>query len=180
MKRVLTFTATAFATALALAGCHQVNDDPPDPAPPATPAQVLAQLEQDGKLPKLDRSASVAGPDANANGVRDDIDAYLQQRFPSAQQHAAAVQMAKAVQSAVLADGSNPDASKAASQRIANAAKCVFTRFPMTEGTDTAAAVGQEIEAITANTKARLLAYLSYNKSRDGSSSSLPKGDTCE
>ena len=38
----------------------------------------------------------------------------------------------------------------------------------------------KELEGVTTNTKARLLAYLAYNKALDGTSSSLPVGDTCE
>jgi hypothetical protein len=183
MKRILLLGPAVFVTALALAGCDHDRDDqppPPPPPPPSTPADVLKQLERDGKLPTLDRSPSVAGPDANGNGVRDDIDTYIQQRFADPAQRAAAVQIAKAMQGALLADITNAEASATASRHISNAVHCLYSRFPDTEGANAPAAVGNEIEAITANTKPRLLAYLAFNKALDGTTSSLPKGDTCE
>lgn len=143
--------------------------------------QQSAPLEQDGKLPTLDRSDSIAGPDTDRNGVRDDIDAYLMQRFPDVRQRAAAMQMAKAMQQAVLAGaGSSRDAIRDADRKINNAIHCLYTRFHGAEGTNTPSAVGDEIEAITSNTKPRLLAYLAYDKSLDGTTSTLPRGNTCE
>ncbi len=35
----------------------------------------IEALENQGKLPKLDRSVSIVGPDVNADGVCDDFDA---------------------------------------------------------------------------------------------------------
>jgi hypothetical protein len=112
--------------------------------------------------------------------VRDDIDAYLRQRFTNEDQHAAAIQMAKAMQSAVLAGGSNPDASANADNKINNAIHCLYSRFKGSTGDNHPAAVSDEIEAITTNTEKRLLSYLAYDKSLDGTTSSLPLGDTCE
>lgn len=37
-----------------------------------------------------------------------------------------------------------------------------------------------DLEAMTTNTKKRLLAYLAYNKARSGTVSTMPKGDTCD
>jgi hypothetical protein len=177
MKR--TIAMLPLLAPLALAACGHSSDPPSPPAPPS-PSEQLVQLEQEGKLPALDRSASVAGTDANGNGVRDDVDNWLAHRFTDTQQRAAATQMAKAVQEAVLVDSTSPAASKVVSQHLANAMNCLFARFPDNQGAQAPAAVGQEIEAVTTNTKPRLLAYLGYNKSRDGTALSLPKGDTCE
>jgi hypothetical protein len=40
------------------------------------PEQIKA-LEDSGQLPKLDRSSDIRGPDADNNGIRDDIDAWI-------------------------------------------------------------------------------------------------------
>jgi len=37
----------------------------------------VKHLEQSGLIPVLDRSADLAGPDLDNNGIRDDIDAYI-------------------------------------------------------------------------------------------------------
>lgn len=153
----------------------------PTAVPPSAPSDPTpAQLAVEAQLPTLDRSESIAGPDTDRNGVRDDIDTYLLQRFPDQTQRAAAIQMAKAIQSAVLAGGSSADASAAASHQIFNAVNCLGDRFDGMEGANSHGAVLREIESITTNTKARLLAYLAYNKSRNGTASSFPQGDTCE
>lgn len=178
MKRTLVVLSVLAPLTLAVAACSN-SSDPPS-APPPTPSEQLAQLEMDGKLPTLDRSTSIAGPDTDKNGVRDDVDAWLARRFTDTAQRAAATQMARAVQEAVLADGTSPTESKRLSQHLSNALNCMFARFSDIDGTQAPAALSQEIEAVTTNTKARLLAYLAYNKSRDGTASSLPKGDTCE
>jgi hypothetical protein len=36
------------------------------------------------------------------------------------------------------------------------------------------------LESMSSNTKARLQAYIAYNKARNGTSSTFPRGDTCE
>ena len=58
--------------------------DPTTPTAPATPSQPakslkdqIADAERAGKYPPLDRSSDIAGPDANGNGVRDDIEAWI-------------------------------------------------------------------------------------------------------
>lgn len=179
MKRTLAMLSVLAPLTLALAASGDSSHPPSAPTPPSASEQ-LAQLEKDGKLPTLDRSISIAGPDSDKNGVRDDVDSWLARRFTGTAQRAAATQMAKAVQEALIVDGTSPSASKQVSQHLSNALNCLFARFPDTEGTQAPAAVSQEIESVTTNTKARLLAYFGYNKSRDGTPSSLPKGDTCE
>lgn len=188
MKRAVCLGSIMLASTLFLTGCNGGSSaaaaaaGSTATAPPTgpTPAQQLAQLENEGKLPKLDRSDSVAGPDSDGNGVRDDIDAYLRQRFPDAPQRAAATQAAKALQSAVLTAGNDPEASRNVSKKLSDSMHCLFLRFDGLEAPNSPGAVANELEAITSNTKARLLAYLAYNKSRDGTTSTGPTGDTCE
>lgn len=90
------------------------------------------------------------------------------------------MQFASAVQAAMLVDSSNNAAVKQAAIRIARAANCINTKFDPVAGDKHPAAVGSELESITTNTKQRLLAYLAFNKALDGTSGTLPEGDTCE
>ncbi len=47
-----------------------------------TDEQRLQALEEEGTIPKLDRSKDLAGPDKNNNGVRDDIESYIDKTYP--------------------------------------------------------------------------------------------------
>jgi hypothetical protein len=157
------------------------------PAPtPATPSQpvnpaaaAIAALEANGTIPKLDRSESLAGPDLDGNGVRDDVDAWIKSKLTDPKQIAAAVQFAKVMQQAILVDASNNSGTRIVGKNMSIAISCVFSRFPY-EGSNSSFQIVKKIEALTSNTKYRLKAYLAYNRSRDGTTSSSPIGETCE
>lgn len=40
-------------------------------------AEQIADADNGGKYPKLDRSSDIAGPDVNHSGMRDDIEAWI-------------------------------------------------------------------------------------------------------
>jgi len=140
----------------------------------------LMELEESGEIPKLERGSTLTGSDLNANGVRDDIEAILARNYSSDAQHAAAMQTAKALQKTLTVDTTNLQAVKAVAREISYGINCIYSKFDGAEGTTQPSAVVYELRAITTNTKQRLLAYLQFNKALDGSSSALPKGDTCE
>jgi len=112
--------------------------------------------------------------------VRDDLDAYIQKTFQDPLQRAAVTQSARAMQSAITVDVTNPEATAAVGRSISRSTHCMFARFSDNQGALSPMAIDEKIEAMTANTIARMKAYLSYNKSRNGTVSSLPKGDTCD
>lgn len=146
----------------------------------SSPQEQLAVLEASGAIPALERGNTLAGVDANGNGVRDDVEAYIVAQYVRASQRAAAMQAAKALQAALLVTVQDLVAAKDVSRRITYAANCIFSRFSDPLSSKDPARVMTELEGITANTKPRLLAYLAYNKALDGTSSALPEGDTCE
>lgn len=142
-------------------------------------AESIEMLERGGEIPTLERGSSVAGVDANKDGIRDDIEAYIDLHFPNPSQHAAARQSAKALQKAILIDLGNIGEVKDANRGISRADHCNFSRFD-TSYPKKAAQISMEIEAITTNTKERLLAYLAFSEALDGTSWAMPEGDTCE
>lgn len=146
-------------------------------APPtATTADKIEAMEQAGKLPRLDRSADVRGPDADANGIRDDIDSWIDKQGFNPREKKAAQQLAKALQAAVLVDPNNVTAVRDAAAANSLAIKCVITSSRDAEaGYKTVT----NLEKFTANTKARVMAYLKYNVKLDGSVSKSPEGDGC-
>jgi hypothetical protein len=145
-----------------------------------TPKEQIMALEASGEIPKLERGNALVGADINANGVRDDVEAIINSSYPSSIQRAAAMQTAKAMQNALTVDKADSLAVKAADREISRGINCVYSNFDGANGSKQPAQVVQELEAITTNTKQRLLAYLQFNKALDGTSSALPEGDTCE
>ncbi len=137
-------------------------------------------LETSGATPERDRGNTLMGTDVNANGVRDDVEAIIDSQYPSSIQRAAAMQTAKALQNALTVDKTDAPAVKAVDREISRAIDCVYSRFDGANGAKQPAQVVQELEAITTNTKERLLAYLQFNKALDGTSSARPEGHAAQ
>lgn len=124
---------------------------PEDSNPPAAPAkrsaaEILADLENRGLIPKLDRSDSLEGPDQDKNGIRDDIDAYIAQHYPEPTQRKAAEQFARAMQAAVATGSSSVrvDSARAIFHQMAESTSCLYARFDGTNGNKHPAAVGRD------------------------------------
>ena len=114
--------------------------------------------------------------------MRDDVEAYITQKYPQADQRAAVMQDAAALQASLLVDPTNTAAVKAASLRASRALKCLFLRFGAggSSGLANPSAVARDTFSITTNTKLRLMAFFAYDKALDGSVISQPQGNTCE
>lgn len=163
----------------ALLGCSGGGGAAPPQAVQPTPKEQIASLEQSGALPKLDRGSDINGPDTNSDGIRDDIEAYIDVNYPGAGQRAAARQFAASLQQALSVDTTSKQTVKQVNIKLMNAVNCVFDQF-ISNATKQPEAVGAEIEAITTNTKPRLLAYLGFSKALAGTAISLPDGDSCD
>jgi len=169
------------ACALLLSACGGGTASTSATAPPTEVATLKAkiqELETSGKLPNLDRSSSIAGPDANSNGVRDDIEAYVAALPISPVQKAAAMQYAKVFQQALtvdLTDKSGLDRVGVLNEQAIRCARIVFMPNYQ-DGYD----LGSKLEAMTANTKERARQYLAYNKALSGSVMSGATRNTCD
>lgn len=133
-----------------------------------------------GARAEFDHGATIAGNDADSNGVRDDVDAYIRRTFPDPQRQAAALQFARALQAALLVSLHDPDAVRLASASISDSISCIFSRFPGYPDVPDPAQVSEELRKITVNTRLRWQAYDAYNRALSGSVFSLPDHDTCE
>jgi hypothetical protein len=150
-------------------------------ASPTTNEQLVRNLETTGVIPNLERSTTLTGTDANSNGIRDDVETFITNSYSGVSQQAAARQFASAMQLALLVDKSDLTAVKSVAAKSARSINCLYTKFDgISSGGKSPAQVVQELRGITTNTKARLLAYLAYTKALDGTSGTLPGGDTCE
>ncbi|MGQ3001195.1 MAG: hypothetical protein ACT6UH_00175 [Hydrogenophaga sp.] len=170
---------SALIGTLALAGCG--GDKRAEGGDAArTPQQVIEQLEASGELPKLERLPSVEGMDANGNGVRDDIETHIHRKYTDPAQRKAAMQMARALQRALLVDKSDSVAIDAAAQAIAKAVDCSFDIFAGADNEKHRYRMSNELESITTNTKERLNAYLAFNKAVSGSVTSSYESRGCD
>jgi hypothetical protein len=155
----------------------------PPTSPPATPTEPtlsdkIKVLEDTGTIPKLDRSADIKGPDANNNGVRDDIDAWIAALPITDKQKKAAIQMAIALQRTLILDLKDKAAVDASGDELAASTNCLGEVFM--PNYQESFKLSAKIEAMTANTKARAYRYIEYNRSASGSSTLSPTGDTCK
>lgn len=183
MKEDRTFAAGSVlglvVLTMALAGCGGGGDARPS-ASILTPQEEIARLEASGELPTLERSASLGGVDDNGNGVRDDIERHIEKKYVEPAQLTAAMQTARAFQQMLLVDKSDTAALDAASEAGSRAIVCAKSAFPSAGGAVEHYRMNVDLESMTTNTKARLLAYLAYNKARSGTVSTMPRGETCD
>jgi len=163
-----------------LVGCsdshHQEADDGTTPPPQGETHAAIAALEESGAIPRLERSNSLAGTDADGNGIRDDVDAYIVQNYSGEEQLAAVNQYARTMQASLLLPENDREAARVVALRSARAIYCIHSKF----GNGKGYRVTSEIRGVTTNTKPRLLAYLSYNRSLNGMVFSNPQGEVCE
>jgi hypothetical protein len=176
------FALTAWALAACLSACGEGSSSGSRERSAGTESvrSAVERLEASGELPVLDRTDSLAGIDANANGVRDDIERYIEKKYTEPAQRKAAMQTARGFQQMLLVNTSDAVALDAASERGSRALTCRSAVFPGVEGIPAWTRMSSDLEAMTANTKQRLLAYLAYNKARSGTVSTLLKGNTCD
>jgi len=144
------------------------------------PLTACAQPDTSSLPAELDRSATLEGIDRDANGVRDDIDAYISENYREEKQRRAALQSARAFSGALMVEPGNVVQAKVANVEIARATHCLYSTFPSSTSEVSAARVGRELESLTTNTRQRLQAYLAFAKSLDGTSWTTPKGNTCK
>jgi hypothetical protein len=169
----ITLTAT-----LSLIACGGGGSKPPESGSLTALAQLIQPLETSGQLPKLDRSSDIKGPDTDNNGIRDDIDTWIAALPITDTQSKATQQAARVMQRELLANTDDRTVLDLLGNASMAAVKCLGDSFKpeYQKGLDLSA----QIEALTANTKARAKQYLAYNRARSGSVTELPKGNTCE
>ncbi len=177
-------TMTCAALALTLVGCGGGNTEPPPET--SQPADSLGgritALENSGLLPRLDRSDGLLGSDSDGNGIRDDIDRYIDSLGVQPKNKAAARQLARANQAVMVlvqaGQLGNAMKVKEVNQLGTRAINCLFDR--MDSRTPEGWKISRALESMTYNTKSRAIAYAKFNQALSGTTWALPDGDTCE
>ncbi|KDM92305.1 hypothetical protein [Photobacterium galatheae] len=141
----------------------------------------LAACDSDvsGRIPNLESTDSIQGIDADENGIRDDVEIYIDSQYIESEKNEAARQYARTLQMALLTDTSDVAAVKKISVEETLAISCIYSKFKDQEG-EKPAVVVQQITSVTTNTKSRLLKDLALSKAMNGMVFTLPEGDSCE
>jgi hypothetical protein len=144
------------------------------PAEPA--ATVVTRLQTSGALLALDRSTVVAGTDANGDGVRDDVTAWIGTQGYAGDLPKAAAQLAKSYQTVLTLTLADDAAVRAARLASSDAVECIMQKAPSIEvGYKTVA----DLRRVTVNTDARVAAYLKYVELVNDTVARAPQGDGC-
>jgi hypothetical protein len=157
-----------------LTGCGGGGGAAETPAEPA--ATVVTRLQTSGAMLPLDRSTDVAGPDANADGVRDDVSTWIGTQGYAGDLPKAAAQLAKAYQTVLTVALTDDTAVRAARLASSDAVECIMQKAASVEAGYKAVA---DLRRVTVNTDARVKAYLSYVEKVNDTVSRAPEGDGC-
>ena len=181
------FVAACLAVLMSGCDARQGFAQPPTPSEPRSMTEQLAELERTGALPPLDRSSDIAGPDADHNGIRDDIDAYIAALPVSEPVKKAARQVARVQQKSLLIDLNDrpalkalADASMASTSCMSDVSDVGATPQERYQSRRDGAAITFKIEAITANTPERAERYMAYMRALHGTTTESPFGNRCE
>lgn len=136
-----------------------------------------------------DLSPGLKGVDANANGIRDDIDRLIANKFSAtpaikkaAEQTALALQLfmeATTKEQAYAAAGENSRSSACRMQILFPLSYDQYSLTEKIEKQELFLGISQEIEALTANTRERMVKYLASNKLVGGGVFPSPPQPVC-
>ncbi|WP_146120286.1 hypothetical protein [Paraburkholderia sp. BL21I4N1] len=120
-----------------------------------------------------ENAARLIGPDSNKNGIRDDIDEYIDSSYPDRRQHAAMVQFAAAY-GLLLVDGGVVAGAREATKGVVRAIQCgieVFGNFSMVKQ--------KRLLAMMLNNEERFAAYARAQKNEEGQVFDRFQGEAC-
>jgi NADPH:quinone reductase-like Zn-dependent oxidoreductase len=157
-----------------LTGCGGGGGGTPAPAEPA--ATVVAKLQTSGAMLTLDRTATLAGTDANGDGVRDDVTSWITAQAYTAGVGTAANQLAKAYQSVLTVSLTDDAALRAARLASSDAVECVMQKADTVEA---GYKIVADLRRVTINTTARVDAYLAYAEKVNDTVARAPQDDGC-
>lgn len=135
-------------------------------------------LENREELPGLDDSDDIAGSDDDGNGVRDDVDRYID-NLPDTREQKQSLRQASVAFRRSMIDAEegrlNEQRVRQLNNRMADAIHCLGIVYGL-EGLEKRF---HQIRKVTVNTKPRFDARMVLNNRSDGIATTLPNGNTC-
>lgn len=128
-----------------------------------------------------DTSRGLKGRDRDGNGIRDDIDQLIAQKFsPSPEVKRAAEQKARALQA--MMEASTKATVHKAVYELGRSTACIskYLNGRVPADFEMKNAISEELEAFTANTRERLLKYMDSNRLAGGGYFSQPPEPVCD
>ena len=162
--------ALALLVAAMVAGCGNGSDGPGGGTAGGIPTsfsfkEAFSKLEASGQLPVLDRSDSIAGPDVNANGVRDDMERYIDSKPDTPAQKNSLKSASRVLSEAMTVNLNDKNALRGVVNKMNISVICVHEKYPLGKGSS----MLREIEKLTVNTRKRYDAYMKFNSALNGS-----------
>ncbi|USD67448.1 hypothetical protein [Vibrio sp. SCSIO 43136] len=132
----------------------------------------------------LDRNNSLLGPDLDANGVRDDLDAFIEALQIDENKRGSVRQIARVFQQILSEDYSGAhERPLVVVNRLGEMhMRALACAIKVNLNPDDMVAVNRTIKSLTMNTKSRAHKYIGYNIASDGSISRVkdPNGEVCD
>lgn len=170
---------TAIAAIFILAACSEGSaaaSTPYSAQVTATANEPIQYLQNNGRSKKLEGAMDIKGVDVKSNGIREDVDAYIEAMEVTLIQKKSIRQFARSIQTTLIVDTQNKESLQNANVNISRAVQCISLNFPDIKKR---AAITNAIERITVNTKERASQYTKFNTAVSGLVSKLQSGDTC-
>ena len=145
----------------------------PSSSGPSTPWAKIIDNE--------DLSPGLKGVDANNNGIRDDIDRLIAQKYARTPEiKRAAEQEARALQRSM--EATTREEALRAGDAIKRAAECTYQVLPRDtrEQVNYREDLSKDISALTANTQERFTAYWAAERLKSGAVFRQPDGQVCD
>lgn len=142
-----------------------------------TVSRAIEKLVEEGGLPVLDRTDELTGVDANTNGVRDDIEAYIASLQVSPDQTEKLLDFAGYMQLVVTVDPKSRTNPTAFDDEMGQSLICALYAF---DDRATVRTYIRQIKSYTANTYDRAKRYDEYNSLLDGATLSMPSPANCQ
>lgn len=168
-----------------LVGCGGGSDSghppPPAQADKAVDTSGVDASASEKIIDNEDLSPGLRGLDANRNGIRDDIDRLIAQKYartPEIQR--AAEQKARALQRNI--EATTREEALRAGDAVERAAECAYQTLPhlTQDQVQFREDMSKDIEALTANTEERFRAYWAANRLMSGAVFRQPDGRVCD
>ncbi len=132
---------------------------------------------------QLDTSDSLSGIDENDNGIRDDIENWINQKWAKEpKKQKALLQYAKVNQLQVTVNLEDKEAISKIDGLETRAIDCLWRRFNATDenSEEYPSNIGKLIDSYTTNTPKRREHYLEFNSRLDGTVPRPKEEDTCD